>query len=312
MPLRDSRVRETFRLMVPFIFFGVVTRSGDLFQRYFASGLPDGDLSYIGYAAKVGSIVMVVLGNGIIAASFPSMARAFAQRGKPALVEQLEYGLRLALSVSLPALAIMTGAAVPLVAVLFERGAFHHSATLGVSLVLPVVLLGYIVLPTVSNLQTRTFYTLKDTRTVPALGLATSILYIFMAKWLAGAGGYVGLALARPLEHCVSIVVLFLLLNRRLPALKMIQLLKSALMYGTASLVAFLAARTICGVLATQPDLVQLLGATLVAGPLYIAILYGMDRKMALATLEVVGAQRLAGVANAGYRRVLQATQRHS
>ncbi len=60
-PLHDERVRELARLMWPFILVNILTRCTPLLERYFASGLPDGDLSYPGYATKVTTIIMNVL-----------------------------------------------------------------------------------------------------------------------------------------------------------------------------------------------------------------------------------------------------------
>lgn len=308
MPLSDGRVHEMARLIAPFVLFGLVARSTSVFERYFASGLPDGDLSYLGYAYRIASIVMTLLGSGIAIAVFPAMARAHAQDGETGLVEKAEYGFRLSLAVALPALAILSAVAVPLVAVLFERGAFQHIATLSVSRIVPMVIISDVVCGMLGNMINRTFYVTKDTHTAPIVGAVTSVLYIFLAKVLADAWGYVGLAFAQPLYSGLAILVLSFLLMRKLSSLHRDRLLKDALMYGTASVLAFLGARLTSSALAFLPALAQLLAASSVAGSLYITILFRIDRDIGVSVLEVTGIQRMVTGTKVALRRFAETT----
>ncbi|MFC2036525.1 murein biosynthesis integral membrane protein MurJ [Chloroflexota bacterium] len=300
LSLKDERLREMGRLMAPFVFFGILVRSSSILERYFASDLPDGDLSYLGYAAKITKIVTTLLATGVVTAFLPALARAYAQKGEAGLVEKLEYGLRLTLAVGLPALAILSALAAPLIMVLFERGAFDHATTLSVSRILPIVMLGAVVFDMAGNLVSRSFYVLKDTRTVSFVGAWTSILYIFLAKGLVSIGGYVGLAAAKPLYIGLSILVLLGLLLRRLSFFPTGRLFKGALAYGGASLVAFVIALLIRNALAFLPALVQLVAAFAVAAPLYMVILFRMDRDIAISILEMTGVERLLKGAKVG------------
>ena len=306
MSLRDSRVHEMVRLMLPFVFFGLLTYSTSLFERYYASGLPDGDLSYLGYASKISEIMMALIGAGIATAIFPAMARAYAEKGEAGLVEKAEYGFRLTLAVAMPALAIVSAVSVPLVTFLFERGAFQHTATLSVSRIVPIVMIGAVVFQMVSNLINRTYYATRDTHTVSIVAAVTSGLYILLAKVLVDTWGYVGLARARPLCGGLALLVLSWLLARKLRSLHTVKLFRDTLMYGVVSLVAFLAARLVTNALALLPALLQSLVALLVAGPLYLAILFRMDREIAVSVLEMTGVRRIVVRARAALRLIAE------
>ncbi len=309
MPLRDSRVREMVRLMLPFVLFGILTYSTSLFERYYASGLPDGDLSYLGYASKISEIMMALIGAGIAAAIFPAMARAYVQTGEGGLVEKAEYGLRLTLAVAMPAWAIVSAVAVPLVTFLFERGAFQHTATCSVSRIVPIVMIGAVVFPMVGGLISRAYYVTRDTHTVSIVAAVTSGLYILLARVLVDTWGYVGLAWARPLCAGLTILVLSWLLTRRLRSLHTGKLLRETLMYGAASLVVFLAAWLVVNALAFLPALLQSLAAFLVAGPLYMAILFRIDREIAVSVLEMTGVRRMVVGARAAIRLIAETSQ---
>lgn len=304
MPLHDARLRELLWLMMPIILFGLINRSVQLFMRFFASGLPDGDLSYIGFAARVAKIATSLLGAGIATVILPAMARAFVQDGKAGLVERLEHGWRLTLAVALPAWAVMSGAAVPLVAVLFERRAWTADDTLNVARVLSIVVLGAVVLPMVGELLVRAFYVTKDTRTVPIVAAVTTVLYVPMARLLTETGGYVGLALAEPAYRLVGLVVLVVLLQRKLKSIRAGKALKEVALYGLASGMAFIAAWVVSTGLVFLPDIIQLVLAFGVAGALYMGILYGLDRDTAISILEITGAERLISAGRRGIRRL--------
>jgi putative peptidoglycan lipid II flippase len=252
---------------------------------------------------------MALLGAGITAAIFPAMARAYVRAGEEGLAERLEYGLRLSLAVALPAMAVLSGVATPLVQVLFERGAFEPADTVNVARVIPIVLLGAVVFQMVGNLMARSFYVTKDTHTVPIVAAGTSILYIFLARALVGVGGYVGLAAADPIYRGLSIAVLVALLATRLRPFRTSSLSRITVMYGGASFVAFLGARLISNALGSQSPLLPLLAGLVVGALVYMVIILWLDREIAIAILEMTGVEKLLRGAKAGFGRIEGAIQ---
>jgi putative peptidoglycan lipid II flippase len=309
-PVSHGRVRDMARLMAPFIVFGILIQSTPLFERYFASGLPDGQLSYLGYAYKISGIMVAVLAEGLATAILPAMARAHAQDGEVGLVAEAEYGFRLTSAVAFPAIAVLSAVAVPVVTVLFERGAFQHTTTLSVARILPMVIIADVVFRMLGNVIGRTFYITKDTLTAPMVSTLASVLYILLARIGVHNWGYVGLALAQPLYSGLAILVLFVLLTRKLKFFHTGKLLQSVLTCGAVSLVAFLGARAVSSMLAFLPALIQSTGAFIVAVPLYIVILLRIDRDMAISTLEMMGVQRLVRAGRGRARRIAETTFR--
>jgi putative peptidoglycan lipid II flippase len=289
IPLNDARVLEMGRLIAPFIFFGILTRSTPILERYFASGLPDGALSYIGYATKVPNLITGVIGTSITVAIFPVMARTYTRDGKAGLAATAEHGVRLTLAVALPVLALATGAALPLITLLFERGAFTHQDTLAVAQIVGIVVLGDVVFRMLGNVQTRTFYVTKDTITVPVVSSITALLYIFMARFLVEHGGYVGLAMAKPLHLGLGVFIIAGLMLRRLETLHVGAIARSVLLYGLASVLAFGATWGIVAITGFLPALVQFVAACLIGGSLYMLLLFVLDRPIAISILEMGG-----------------------
>jgi putative peptidoglycan lipid II flippase len=304
MPLTDGRVHEMAGLMSPFVLFGVLARAMPVLERYFAAELPDGNLSYLGYASQICQVEKSMMSASIATAIFPAMSKAHAQDGEGGLVRTAEYGLRLSLAVALPVFAITSAVAVPLVTLLFERGAFDHRATLSVSRIVPITVLGSVVLLMAHHLIRRVFYVTKDTHTVPLVDAATLVLYPVLAKLLVGIWGYVGLALAKTVYSGLLLLVLFWLLIRKIESFSMSDLLKHTLVYGATSLVAFFGASLACSTLVFLPDVLKLLVAFFVAGVLYLAILLRIDRDIGVSVLDMAGI-RILGV-KLGWSRIVE------
>jgi putative peptidoglycan lipid II flippase len=298
MPLTDTRVLLMAKLVLPLMLSALFARSTSLFERFFASGLPDGNLSYLGYAYKISNIMVLVLANSIASAIFPAMARAYSEYGEKGLKKQAEYGLRLSFAVALPVLGISGAIAVPLVTVLFERGAFQQSDTLNISRIVLIVMLGDVLLRMLGNVIGRTFYVLKDTYTFPIVTAITAGLYIPFGMILAKIWGYIGLASATPIQMGLGILVVSLLLIRKLPTFQFGRMFRDVSFYLVASLIASLVAWLISGMMASLPALLQLFFAFTSAGILYLLILSRRDWLLTTSILEMMGLQRVVKAAS--------------
>jgi putative peptidoglycan lipid II flippase len=296
LPLNDPRLTEIFKLVTPFMIFGLITSSRLILERYFASVLSDGQLSFIGYANKISNIFVILLATSIASAIFPSMAKAYSQRGLPGLVEQSDYGLRLTLAVALPAVTIISVLSIPLLKLLFERGAFLPETTHSVSLIIPIVMLNDVLFRMVNNMIGRTFFVLKDTLTTNLISSLTIVIYIFAARELTARWGYFGLALAQPIQAGFSIAIMGFLLIRKIKIAPVLQLAKSASMYLLSSLLVASIAWVIVFVLNFQAPLFQLIIGGLISVVIYLILLKKIDPPIADSVFGMFGLQKLYSV----------------
>ena len=293
LPLNDPRLVEIFKLVTPFILFGLITSSRLILERYFASVLPDGQLSFMGYANKISNIFVILLATSIASAIFPAMARAYSQEGISGLVKQSDYGLRITLAVAMPAVTIITVLSIPLIRLLFERGAFLPDTTLNVSLIIPIFMVNDVLFRMINNMIGRTFFVLKDTLTTNLITSLTILIYIFAAKILTAKWGFFGLALAQPIQAGFSIFIMGLLLIRKIKNAPVLDLMKSAVIYLIISLFVALIAWVTIHFLNNLPSIFQLgIGGTISVG-LYLFILNKFDPKISLSIFEMTGLQKV-------------------
>ena len=291
LSLSDRPFREMDRLIVPLILSGLLYCFPPVAERYFASGFPDGQVSYIGYAYKIASIFVSLLSIGIASAIFPSMARAYAQNGLLGLAQTSSYGLRLSFVVALPAIVITGAAAVPAMTILFQRGAFHPVDTIGASRILFPVLLSDVLFRMAGNIFTRSYYVLKDTLTPSIVGSAVAILYIGSGRYFADHAGYVGLVWARTIQNGLFVVALWFLTARTVRYIHGTNTFLRILAYTLAGSLVYIVCRFVLSGLVFAPAIFQLAAAFIVGVTLYLLVLYRIDREMLNAVLEMVGVQ---------------------
>jgi putative peptidoglycan lipid II flippase len=287
--LRDARLLEMAKLVIPLILFGLLTRSTTLVERFFASHLPDGQLSYLAYAHKVAHIVMMLIGAGIATAAFPAMAKAYAREGDVGLVKNSEHAFRLTLATAFPAMTILGALSLPLVTLLFERGAFDRISTLSVSYILPIVMISDVLFGMLGNVLGRTFYVARDTWTFPLVSFVASVIYVPLAMVFVGKWGYVGLAWAKPIIGVGLAIVVTTVLFKRQPTFNRLGLLQDSLKYGVASAGACCAARIAAVGTVFFPSSAQLLTSVAIAGLAYLLIVSKLDRAIAISLLEITG-----------------------
>lgn len=291
LPITDPKVKELTRLMIPLVLLGLLMSITPIADRYFASGLPDGQIAYMGYANKISSIFVVLLASGIAASIFPAMARSYVQDGIPGLSEKNNFGLRLTFAMVIPVLVIVSVAAVPLVGILFQRGVFTHADTVAVSRIVFAYVFGDVLLRMIVNVLQRSFYVLKDTRTQPVVNLILLVLYLLVARFFVERWGYIGLVWIGVTRHAIAAIILWILLLRRFPIVNIKPVFAHTVKYLAAAFASYFCVHIVLSQLSKASMLFQFGLSGLTGLLVYLSILYYFDREMLVSLLESTGVQ---------------------
>ncbi len=186
---RDPALRQVGRLLWPMAAGASVGQLGLFVDRIFASGLPPGSVSALNYAGRV---LELPLGLFVGAVTVPLLPRLSELAGDvPALRREVErFGVYLA-AVLLPLSVFLLLAGGPVVAVLFQRGAFLAHDTRVTAFALTFFALGLLPMA-LRDLFARAFYALGDTATpawVGAAGVGVNILLDFLLIHPLAQGG---------------------------------------------------------------------------------------------------------------------------
>jgi putative peptidoglycan lipid II flippase len=228
--LRSANVRNVARLMAPRLLGVAAVQLNFLINTIVSSGLPAGSLAAITVAFQVMTMPQVVIAQAIAIAALPTFSAQVAGGRLTEMRSSLASVLRGILLLSLPATVGLILLREPLVALLFQRGAFGAEDTQLVAWALLWYAAG-LVGHSVVEIASRAFYALHDTRTpvivgVGAMGLNVVLSLTLPALFIArGWQPHGGLALSNSFATFLEMLVLLYIMRRRLGGLEERQVL---------------------------------------------------------------------------------------
>ncbi len=215
----DERVRRILRLMAPIIFASSVAQVALLIDSILASLLDVGSVSWLYYADRLMELPLGVFAIAIATVLLPGLSSAHAQDNTALFRHQLHWGLVLTAGIIFPAAMALFVLAGPLVASLFQYGAFSAQDTQMTAMALRAYALGLLGFSFVKILFPA-YSSRQDTRTpvkigVIALGVGMlfNLVVVGWAVYQERTGAHWLLALGTSLGACVNATLLW----RRLP-----------------------------------------------------------------------------------------------
>lgn len=209
----DPGVRRVLALMAPAVLGVSVSQISLLINTVFASFLPSGSVSWLYYADRLMEFPAGLLGAALGTILLPSLAKAHASERGEEFSSLLDWGLRLTLLLTLPAALALALLAVPLLATLFQHGAFTANDVMQTRTALVAYSIGLAGLILVKVLAPG-FYSRQDIRTPVKIALitlaATQAMNLAFIGWIKHAG----LALSIGLASCLNAALLYRGLRR--------------------------------------------------------------------------------------------------
>jgi putative peptidoglycan lipid II flippase len=217
----DPGVQRIMRLMGPAILGSMVVQINltvDLLVAYVV--LPDGSVSWLTYSDRLVEFPLGVFGIAISTVILPSLSQHHAQTDQHEFSKTLDWGLRWALLIALPATAGLVMLAGPLLTTLFNYGAFKQHDVFMAQISLFAYASGLLAFIMIKVLAPA-FYSRQDTRTpvriaVRAMLANLVLIAVLVIPWvhLGYPAPHAGLALATSLSAYGNAIMLFLTLRR--------------------------------------------------------------------------------------------------
>jgi putative peptidoglycan lipid II flippase len=226
---RHPGVQEVLRVMGPATLSSGMLQINVFTDLFFASGIV-GAAAGLGYANLLVQTPLGLLSNALLVPLLPVFARLTAPSDRPELIGRIRQGLMLSNASMLPLGALMIALAGPIVALIYERGAFNaHAAALvgGLLMAYGFGMPAYLG----RDVLVRVFYALGDGTTPFRFSMAGIGLNVIF-DWILVGGptpwglqlpafdcGAPGLVLATVAVNLITCVGLLLALQRRLGGL---------------------------------------------------------------------------------------------
>ncbi|MGD8501276.1 MAG: murein biosynthesis integral membrane protein MurJ [Phycisphaerales bacterium] len=174
-----------------------------------------GSVSYLYYAQRLYQFPLGVLGISLATAIFPVMSSDAAKEDFDAFTKTVARGIKAAVFIAVPATVGIFLVARPLVSAVFEHGRFESEDTPIVAWTLSfyaVGLCGYFL----QQITTRAFYSMQDSKTPARSALYAVVANIFLNLTLIWFLGTAGLAAATAACSYLQVIILVTVLRRRL------------------------------------------------------------------------------------------------
>ena len=267
----NSSVREVGWLMLPRALGLGVVQINFLVNTILASHLGANTLTALNYAWLLMLLPQGIFAQGIATAAFPTFSRLIAQRKHDDMRSTLSATIRAILYISIPASVGLVILRVPLIQLLFQRGAFDFQSTEAVAAALQFYALGLFAHASV-EITTRAFYAMHDTATPVAIGVAAMGANIILSLLLVHPMNYPGLALANSLATIGEMLALIYIVRKRLGGLggKAMWVSISRMLVAAACMAAIV--WVLRDGLATYGIIIQLGGSIAVAAFTYVLI----------------------------------------
>jgi putative peptidoglycan lipid II flippase len=197
-PRWTPEIRRLFGLVLPGVLGAGVAQINLLADVFFASLLPAGAVSYLYYADRLNQLPLGVIGIAVGTALLPLLARQIRAGESDAALASQNRALELALLLTLPCAVGLAVLSLPIMQVLFERGAFSAADAQATADVLAAYALGLPAYVLVKVLVPG-FFARKDTKTpvkIAVVCLVANIVFILALLWPLAQ---VGIALATAL-----------------------------------------------------------------------------------------------------------------
>ncbi len=212
--LGHPAVRRVLALAIPVLAGSIIGGLYTLVDNRLASHLPEGSISAKTYGLKLVMLPVGILVAGVSTVIFPTLSERAAKRDQAGLADMIAFGIRTVGLITIPAAVGLAVLRVPIVRVLFQRGAWDERASLMTAAVVLYYALGIFAL-TVGPVPARAFQGMQDMVTPLAVGAAQAAVNIALDLALVGRLGLVGLAVANVLASYLGLGVYYYLLNRR-------------------------------------------------------------------------------------------------
>ncbi|PKN66786.1 MAG: murein biosynthesis integral membrane protein MurJ [Deltaproteobacteria bacterium HGW-Deltaproteobacteria-12] len=215
--LQHPGIRQIGLLMLPAILGAGVGTINVFVGTVLASLLPGGSVTYLFYADRIIEFPLGIFAIAIGTATLPSFSQHVAAGRMDDLKAGISFSLRLMLFLTIPSMAALMALHLPIISVLFQRGAFDAQAAIYTGQALFCYALGLWAFAML-RVFVSAFYSLQDSRWPMKAAVITLIVNVLASLALMYPLKHNGIALAGSISASVNVLILGFVLKRKIGA----------------------------------------------------------------------------------------------
>ncbi len=201
------------KLTIPLMVGLGMTFSAEFFLKFFGSYLPAGSIAGLNYGFRIMFLLVGFFGQAVSVASFPFMAKLYAQKKVDELNNLLNKTIKY-LSLIIPFSVLLIIVRREVVFLIFQRGSFNSASSDFTSDILLYLLLGSFAF-SVQTIVVRGYYASLNTMTPAVFGTIAVLCSLPLYKFFTDMMGACGLAFAISISATLQVFLLYFLWNRK-------------------------------------------------------------------------------------------------
>jgi putative peptidoglycan lipid II flippase len=212
--LETKYKRRIWQLTWPLLTGMGFSQISSLIDNIFASYLQEGAIAALSYARKIVELPVIIFPYVISVVAFPYFSQLAIEKQKEKLKSILAGLFKWIIIGFLPIAAFFFVYAIPIVEIIFQRGAFNAGSTLLTSKPLMVYSVGMVFFA-IETILVIFYYSNADTKTPVFVGMVCVALNILLTWFFIQIIGYIGIALAFVIQKAVkNLILLYWLKNK--------------------------------------------------------------------------------------------------
>jgi putative peptidoglycan lipid II flippase len=236
MDIRDENVHKMFKLMMPIVISTSVVQLNVFVNRCFATNIYFGATTILDFSNKINTLAYEVFAIGIAMIVYPTLSELAVKKNLMEYKKSLSSAITTIMIIMIPASVAIGMLRVPIVNIIFERGAFTKEAgvlTANAVLFYCPAMIAY----GVRDILNKAFYSLKDVKTPMVNSFMGIILNIIINLFIVKYMQVSGLTLAITISAIVTTLLMMWNLNKKVQGMNLTVLFANFLKITASSIV---------------------------------------------------------------------------
>jgi len=213
--LTNEKVKKIGEILFPAILGCSIGQLHVFIDMFFASQLPEGNWSAIGYANRIFQFPAGVIITAMLVSIFPTLSQMVGGKDWAGLKYYVHKGLSSLWFVTFPVLIFMAVFSYEIITIMFQRGKFDHNATVMVTQAL-FYLSFAIVFYAGRDTLTRVFYAFDDTKTPFIIAFISLFIKAVLNFMLVERFGIGGITLSTVAISAINGLLLAILIRKKI------------------------------------------------------------------------------------------------
>ncbi len=213
--------REIVVLAIPVFIGSTVNQINSFVDKALASGLSEGSVSALNYGYLLINMITALTITVIVTIIYPRLTQSAATEDHLKFNDSVGKGMNITLIISLPCSLGAMLYSVPAIRLVYERGVFDQASTELTSGAFFYYAIG-LAFMAVNALLVKGFYAMEDMKTPVVCGIFGAVGNIVLNLLLIGPMAHRGLALATSIAAGINAALLYCLMRRKYPKIRII------------------------------------------------------------------------------------------